>query len=47
VTRYVDACNSHDSQAAVDMMSDVIEVVDTAFGGLFQGGGARSSRAPA
>lgn len=37
VTSYVDACNRHDSQAVVDMMSEDIQVVDTAFGGLFEG----------
>lgn len=37
VRSYVDACNRHDSQAVVDMMSEDIQVVDTAFGGIFKG----------
>ncbi|AGP56685.1 MULTISPECIES: ester cyclase [Streptomyces violaceusniger group] len=37
VKSYVDACNRHDSQAVVDMMSENIQVVDTAFGGTFKG----------
>ncbi|MBW8793170.1 MAG: nuclear transport factor 2 family protein [Streptomyces sp.] len=37
VKKYVDACNRHDSQAVVDMMSEDIQVVDTAFGGTFKG----------
>jgi ketosteroid isomerase-like protein len=37
VTSYVDPCNRHDSQAVVGMMSEDIQVVDTAFGGLFEG----------
>ncbi|MGW1626622.1 nuclear transport factor 2 family protein [Streptomyces sp. NPDC002172] len=37
VQNYVDACNRHDSQAVVDMMSEDIQVVDTAFGGIFKG----------
>ncbi len=37
VENYVAACNRHDSQAVVDMMSENIQVVDTAFGGVYQG----------
>jgi steroid delta-isomerase-like uncharacterized protein len=37
VQEYVNACNRHDSAAVVAMMSEEIEVVDTAFGGVFKG----------
>ncbi|MEU5259280.1 nuclear transport factor 2 family protein [Amycolatopsis sp. NPDC021455] len=37
IQEYVDACNRHDAAAVVAMMTEDVQVVDTAFGGEFTG----------